>query len=168
MGRNHLLGRALARRFATAIPASLAYCNFVVPIPGGHLRRAWRGFETASVLSREVVRAHPGVALADNALRRRYLISFRNRDRSRAERQKEAESVYRLGRRRLPTDSSVLLVDDVMTSQASARTCARLLLHAGAARVDVAVLARTPALRPDRGPTTGSEVAETSAPSLEF
>ena len=38
----------------------------------------------------------------------------------------------------------VTLVDDVMTSGATAAECARVLLHAGAAQVDVWVLARTP------------------------
>jgi predicted amidophosphoribosyltransferase len=39
---------------------------------------------------------------------------------------------------------AVTLVDDVMTTGASAREAAACLLRAGAARVDVWVLARTP------------------------
>ena len=38
---------------------------------------------------------------------------------------------------------SILLVDDVLTSGATAAECARVLLHAGAAAVRVATLART-------------------------
>jgi predicted amidophosphoribosyltransferase len=41
--------------------------------------------------------------------------------------------------------SRVVLVDDVMTTGATLRACTLALLSAGVARVDVVVLARTPA-----------------------
>jgi len=42
------------------------------------------------------------------------------------------------------TDARVLLVDDVLTSGATAEACVRVLLAAGAARVDVLAAARVP------------------------
>ena len=44
----------------------------------------------------------------------------------------------------------VLLVDDVMTTGATADECARTLLTAGAERVDLLTLAQAPLLRPRR------------------
>jgi orotate phosphoribosyltransferase len=43
----------------------------------------------------------------------------------------------------VPRGAHLLLVDDIMTTQASARRCAALLLAAGADRIDVAVVGRT-------------------------
>ena len=41
-------------------------------------------------------------------------------------------------------DTSILLIDDVLTTGASLSACAEVLRHAGARGVDVAVIARTP------------------------
>jgi predicted amidophosphoribosyltransferase len=45
--------------------------------------------------------------------------------------------------RRKLSGERVLLVDDVMTTGATARACARTLLRAGATEVHIAALART-------------------------
>jgi orotate phosphoribosyltransferase len=69
-----------------------------------------------------------------------------------------------------PVAGSVLLVDDVLTTGATAAACAEALLRAGADRVDVLTIARSlrlaeptaGILRP--GPAPGSVVARGAAP----
>ena len=46
------------------------------------------------------------------------------------------------GRARQVAGRNILLIDDVLTTGATAEGCARALRAAGAARVDVAVIAR--------------------------
>ncbi len=141
-GRDRLLGEALARYFANQFGDVSADYDALVPMPGGHLRRAWRGFETAVMLCRALSLRSPGVPMLSGALRRGLALTPRLGHRSRAVRLDEAGSLYRCGRIRLPPGARVLLVDDVMTSQASARAATRALRAAGARFVDVAVLAR--------------------------
>jgi ComF family protein len=149
-GRDRLLGEALARYFASRFGDVSEHYDALVPVPGGHLRRAWRGFETAVVLCQALARRSPGVPMLLGALRRGRSFAPRLRRRSRAMRHREAKSLYRAGPLSFAPGSRILIVDDVMTSQASARAATAVLLAAGASLVDVAVLARAPV------PTQGS------------
>lgn len=141
-GRDRLLGHALARYFASRLGDVSPDYDALVPVPGGHLRRAWRGFETAIVLCQALSRRSGGLPILPGALRRGLTFTPRFGHRSRRMRSQEAGSLYRSGRMQLPPNARILLVDDVMTSQASARAATRLLRAAGARFVDVAVLAR--------------------------
>lgn len=69
---------------------------------------------------------------------------------------RRAAAVRGAYRPREPLDGVVLLVDDVVTSTATARACAEACREAGALGVCVLALARTPLLGP--GPTAEKEV----------
>jgi ComF family protein len=114
--------------------------DVIVPVPAHRAKRHARGFdstlELARVLSRRI-----GVPLC-----RRALIKVRptvpQMGLPRSDRIENVLGAFAVVRRDLVKDRLVLLVDDVMTTCATAAECARVLRAAGAAEVRVAVVAR--------------------------
>lgn len=122
----HQLGTAAAHR----LPQVDAVCW--VPVPWR--RRATRGFDQAEQLARPVARALGVPALA--ALRRvRSAEQAGRMKHERAEAARGAFAVKRLFELRCPPPERILLVDDVVTTGATARACAEELLCGGAKRV---------------------------------
>jgi ComF family protein len=133
-----LLGGWMAR----AGEELLRDADALVPVPL-HWRRLWtRRFNQSAALA-AAISHRCGVAVAHAALRRvkatRQQVGL-----SRSERAGNVQGAFRVapaakaevaGRR-------LVVIDDVLTSGATADACARALLRAGAAQVDVLVLAR--------------------------
>ncbi len=108
----------------------------VVPVPLHPLRLLKRRYNQAAELARPLAR-NAGLAFLPEALKRTRMTAPQgSRDRHANVRGAFAASGKGFQGRR------VLLVDDVMTTGATARACAETLLGAGATCVDVAVLAR--------------------------
>jgi ComF family protein len=101
-----------------------------------------RRFNQSAALAQAIARAS-GVPVAHGALRRvratRQQVGL-----SRGERDANVQGAFRVSAEGRATlrGKRVVLVDDVLTSGATADTCARTLLRAGAANVDVLVFAR--------------------------
>lgn len=132
------LGEGLARLLgqATADP-----CPLLVPVPSHPLRRMERGYDPAWLLAREAARALPG-ARARRLLRRRRDTTPQGEPGARS-RAANVRGAFRA--RPWAGDLSgreVWLVDDVWTSGATLRECARALGRCGARRVGGLVVAR--------------------------
>jgi predicted amidophosphoribosyltransferase len=132
------LGEQLAR---TIERSGLARgCSSVVTVPSHPWSRLRRGFDPAIELGRVVAR-RLGLPLARRQLGRRVLgapaKSLRGRDR-----RVRLAGAFRS--RRGNPGRRVLLVDDVLTTGATAHACAAALRRSGAREVAVAVWARTP------------------------
>jgi ComF family protein len=127
------------QRDAEALP------QWVVPVPLAPQRLAERGFNQAWELARRV--AHDLGCKANARLLDRPLLTAHQAELSRAQRLKNLRGAFVPGtsRRVSLQGRHVALVDDVMTSGATLREAAAALRRAGATRVDVWVLARTPA-----------------------
>ena len=113
----------------------------VVPVPMHWLRRSVRGTSAADELSRGIARTL-GLPWSRAIVRQR--ATRMQNELPVADRPKNVEGAFRVCQRF--EGERILLVDDVVTTGATLSACSRALLAAGAATVDVAVVAKA-----DRG-----------------
>lgn len=145
--QDHVVGSSLCSVLRTHRHRYPECYDVIVPVPLHRARLAARGFNQAALLARAA--CLPGEQLVVDALRRGRGARVQARL-GRRDRLDNVATAFEVCRRDLVRNRSVLLVDDVLTTGATARVCAQLLYDAGAALVDVWTLARTPGrtLRP--------------------
>ena len=137
-GRMKPLARTLAANLALALPRDQRF-DIVVPMPL-HWRRQWqRGFNQSDLLARGIAR-RCGIPVA-NAVRR-VRSTAAQAGLSNAERRKNVAGAFRVRSQRAIQGRRVLLIDDVMTTGATASACALALKRGGATSVTLLALAR--------------------------
>jgi ComF family protein len=137
-GRVQTLAKPLGRLLALALPRDQRF-DLIVPMPL-HWRKRWqRGFNQSELLAGEIGRrTHVPVK---NALRRVRFTSSQA-GLTNAKRRSNVSGAFLAGKRSLLKGKHVLLIDDVMTTGATAASCARALKLAGARQVTLLTLAR--------------------------
>ncbi|MDE1948574.1 MAG: ComF family protein [Burkholderiales bacterium] len=136
------LAAPLARRLAEAAREAPSP-DLMLPVPLAPRRLAERGYNQAWELARRLARLCGCAARADLLLRP---VETRHQaELARAERVANLRAAFCVEphRRALLARRRIALVDDVLTTGATASEAARTLLAAGAAAVDVWVIART-------------------------
>jgi len=136
------LAPAMGRWMARAGRELLDEADVLVPVPL-HWRRAWgRRYNQSGALARVIAR-QSGVRVATEALRR-VRPTQQQIGLSRSQRASNVQGAFKVteARRSEIQGRRVVLVDDVLTSGATTDACARALLRAKAASVDVLVFAR--------------------------
>ena len=136
------LAPAMGRWMARAGQELLDEADVLVPVPL-HWRRGWsRRYNQSGALAR-VISRQTGVKLASEALRR-VRATEQQIGLSRSQRASNVQGAFKVAPERAAEIEGrrVVLVDDVLTSGATTDACARALLRAKAAQVDVLVFAR--------------------------
>ncbi|MBN8885416.1 MAG: ComF family protein [Rudaea sp.] len=150
-GRSLAAGRVLSELWITALRAALAQGTIadipdaVVPVPLHATRLRERGYNQTLELAKPLARALR-IALAPGLLRRtRATAAQANLDA--VARRRNLRGAFEVDAKALAAAGAparVVLLDDVMTTGATLRECARTLKRAGVARVEVWALARAP------------------------
>jgi ComF family protein len=140
MGR--LLAELLSHHLQHAFAEGLPRPDLLLPVPLGRKRLRSRGFNQAGMLADW---------LGNNLqlpVQERWLLrpqeGAHQQELDAAARKRNLRQAFALDERAEVYGRHVALVDDVLTTGATAEALARLLLKAGAARVDIYCLARTP------------------------
>lgn len=137
--------RALARPLAQLVhercgSALVPGADALVPVPLARARLRERGFNQAELIAERLG------ALLGLPVRQRWLARVRETapqtDLTAAQRRGNVGGAFRASGR--VAGRHVILVDDVLTTGATCRECARALRGAGARRVDVVTVARVP------------------------
>lgn len=133
---------AYAEWLARAGVELLAEADLVVPVPLHWTRLAWRRYNQSALLANAAARLSGRRAVPDLLVRTRR--TPQQGDMGRAARRRNVHRAFRVARRHtaLVPGKRILLVDDVLTSGATAEACVGALHAAGAAAVDLLTLAR--------------------------
>ncbi|EJM79863.1 putative amidophosphoribosyltransferase [Pseudomonas sp. GM74] len=137
-----LLAELLAQYLQHRFEDDLLRPDALIPVPLATRRLRQRGFNQAAML------AHWLSASLDIPCDERLLLRTQDTDAQQAlnaqARRKNLHNAFALAPGAVVKGQHLALVDDVLTTGATAQALARLLMDAGAARVDVYCLARTP------------------------
>jgi ComF family protein len=136
------LAPVMARWMARAGGELLSDAELIVPVPL-HWRRMWsRRFNQSATLAKLLAKPH-GLPVSVTALKR-VRATPQQVGLSKSERAANVQGAFRVPpeKRLAVKGRRLVLIDDVLTTGATADVCTKVLLRAGALRVDVLVLAR--------------------------
>lgn len=137
-----LLGERLAHHLEHAFADGLPRPDALLPVPLARRRLRQRGFNQARMLADWLGR---GLAIPVEADTLQRLVDTPPQQQlDAATRRRNLRQAFALSPTARVEDRHLALVDDVLTTGATAEALARLLKRAGAARVDVYCMARTP------------------------
>lgn len=137
----HHARRLFGRWLALCDSSMIAEADVIVPVPLARVRLLSRRFNQAQLLASEVA-LRAGKPMLPLALRR-IRATPHQVGLTRLQRERNVAGAFAVDGAQIPAIAgrAILLVDDVMTTGATASAAAKALYGAGAARVDVLVLA---------------------------
>ncbi|MDO9461190.1 MAG: ComF family protein [Alphaproteobacteria bacterium] len=116
--------------------------DLIVPVPLHRKRLFRRRYNQSAVLALLLARNNGTPALVDALVRTRHTPPMGGLNRAARQRNLQGAIAVRPGRAAMLAGRKILLIDDVLTTGATAQACARALRRARVSRVDVLSLAR--------------------------
>jgi len=135
----HPLSKVFGQWMALALPREQTF-DMVVPMPIHWWKRVQRGFNQAEFLAGEIARRW-NVPVRKAVRRTRSTPSQSGL--TNAKRRANVQGSFAMARGMRLDGKRILLIDDVLTTGATASACARVLKRAGAKHVTILTLART-------------------------
>ena len=139
------LAPMLARWISRAARNLIEEADAIAPVPLHRFRLLHRRYNQAAEIARPLAAMTGTPYLPDALVRRRDTATQAGKSGSGRKRNVAAAFEVPASRRKQVEGLRILLIDDVLTTGATAEGCARALKAAGAARVDLAVVARVQA-----------------------
>ena len=127
---------------ARAGAALVDSADVIAPVPLHRWRLVRRRYNQAAILANAIGRLRGKLVVPDLLVRHRATPSQGHLGRSQRHRNVAGAFALHPGRAQVAAGARILLVDDVLTTGATAEACARALHNAGAKAVDLLVLAR--------------------------
>jgi competence protein ComFC len=133
------LAGTFGRFLAQALPRETTF-DVIVPMPIHWFKKWQRGFNQSDILAREIGKKWN---VPVRSVIRRKKATRPQAGLTNAKRRANMQGAFKMMRGKPLAGMRVLLVDDVVTTGATASACARVLKRAGAAHVALLALART-------------------------
>ena len=135
---SNLVARALFERYVTA---GFSTADLIIPVPLSKRRSFERGFNQAEIISTDFANT-AGIELDTRSLKRSKHTVVSRASMDPKGRETSVSNAFVVKRRSKIKDKNILLIDDVLTTGATASMAAKALKKAGAKRVEVLTIAR--------------------------
>lgn len=114
--------------------------DIIMPIPISNLRKRARGYNQSELIAREISKI--GMIYFENKILIKQKNNMPQSSLNRKQRIENVKNVYKVQNEQKIKDKNILLFDDIYTTGATVKECAKILKQAGSGKVGVLTIAK--------------------------